>query len=76
MDQSPLGETIPAMSVFYVYIAFLNAGLNRDSQMSLTDFRVARCLGSLNADVIWHRLSTNTRMLKILCYKVKIIKYF
>ena len=27
--------------------------------MSLTDLRVARCLSSLNADIVWHQLSTN-----------------
>ena len=34
---------------------------SRDCQMSLTDFRVAKCLSSLYADVIWHWLSTNNR---------------
>ena len=33
--------------------------LNRDCKMSLTDYRDARCLGSLYAGVILHWLSTN-----------------
>ena len=31
---------------------------------SLTDFRIARCLGSLNTDVVWHQLSTNIKLVE------------
>ena len=39
--------------------SFSECYINRDCQMSLTDFRVARCFGSSYADVILHWLSTN-----------------
>ena len=42
--------------------SFSEIYIKRDCQMSLTDFRVARCLVSSYADAILHWLSTNTML--------------